>query len=77
MRAAEQALANRHAQNMNRIHSMDALPSLASAPELQDRRHSMPAGGDSTPRRSRLPPSRAPAKQESRPEDDAAAGAAL
>lgn len=73
-RAAEQALATRHAQNLNRIHSMDALPSLASLPELQDRRHSMPAGADGAQRRHRVPPQRAPLQQESAPDDDAAAG---
>ena len=77
MRAAEQALASRHAQNLNRIQSMDALPTLASLPELQDRRHSMPAGADATQRRSRPPPQHAPAQQESAPDGDAAAGVAL
>ena len=77
MRAAEQAIASRHAQNLNRIHSMDALPTLASLPELQDRRHSMPAGADGALRRSRPPPLRGPAQQESRADDTAAAGAVL
>ena len=77
MRAAEQALANRHAQNLNRIHSMDALSSLANLPELQDRRHSMPAGADGDLRRSRPPPLRTPMQQDSRADDNAAAGAVL
>ena len=56
---------------------MDALPTLASLPELQDRRHSMPAGADGTQRRSKPPPRSAPAQQEPGPDDDAAAGVAL
>lgn len=74
MRAAEQALAARHSQGLDRIQSMGVLPSLASVPELQERRHSLPAGADST-MRSGPPPQQRPEQQRSRPDDSAAAGA--
>ena len=53
---------------------MGVLPSLASVPELQERRHSLPAGADSTMRSGPTPQQR-PEQQRSRPDDSAAAGA--
>ena len=69
VRAAEQAMAGRRAQSLNRM------PSPASMPELQGRRHSAPeAAADSLRRRSsHQQPS---LQQPSRPDDTATEGTA-